>query len=107
MQTLGEFARSLTDAQKARKVSIHELARETGLSRLAVRQILAGDSAPRLTNAMALASALGLELVLMPKEAAQSLAATAAAEAKRTVLSDVERRLNMNVPASSSRSTGN
>ncbi|CAB5721052.1 Helix-turn-helix [Delftia tsuruhatensis] len=107
MQTLGEFSQAMTDAQKARKVTINALARETGLSRLAVRQILAGDSAPRLTNAMALASELGLELVLMPKGAAQSLAGTGAAAPQRTVLSDVERRLNPDLPASSPQKAGN
>lgn len=106
MQTLGEFSQALTEAQKARKLTINELARDTGLSRLAVRQILAGDAAPRLTNAMALASELGLELVLVPKEAAQSLAGTGAAAPQRTILSDVERRLNLNAPAASPRTTG-
>lgn len=106
MQTLGEFSQAMTDARKARKLSINELARETGLSRLAVRQILAGDAAPRLTNAMALASELGLELVLVPKEAAQSLAGTGTAAPQRTMLSDLERRLNLNLPASPPQKTG-
>ena len=63
----------------------------------AVRQALAGETAPRLTNAMALALELGYELVLVPVEVAQSLGQ--AAQAERTVLSDVERLLGEAAPA--------
>lgn len=94
MRTLSEFAVALSDAKKARKLTANALAQRTGLTPQAVRQILAGESAPRLTNAMALASELGLELVLLPKDAAQSLAAPQ--HAQRTVMSDVERLLRDN-----------
>lgn len=93
MQTLGEFSRALTAAQKARGVTANALAMKTGLTPHTVRQILAGNAAPRLTNAMALASELGLELVLLPKEAAHSLAQ--APRAERAVLTDVERLLGV------------
>lgn len=93
MQTLSEFAAAMTEAQKARKITAIALAERTGLTPQAVRQILSGQSAPRLTNAMALASELGFELVLLPKEAAQSL--TQAPRAERVVLTDVERRLGL------------
>lgn len=89
MKTLGEFAHALSQGQKAQKVSAKDLAERTGLSPLAVRQILAGKSAPRLTNAMALAAELGLELVLVPQAVAQSLSAQPPAE--RTVQTNVER----------------
>ena len=89
MKTLGEFAQALSQGQKTQKVSAKDLAERTGLSSLAVRQILAGKSAPRLTNAMALAAELGLELVLVPKAVAQSLSAQPPAE--RTVQTNVER----------------
>jgi len=89
MKTLGEFAQALSQGQKAQKVSAKDLAERTGLSPLAVRQILAGKSAPRLTNAMALAAELGLELVLVPQAVAQSLSAQPPAE--RTVQTNVER----------------
>lgn len=93
MKTLSEFAAAMTEAQKARKVTANALAERTGLTPQAVRQILSGYAAPRLTNAMALASELGFELVLLPKEAAQSL--TQAPRAERLVLTDVERRLGL------------
>ncbi len=95
MITLGEFAKALSDAQRARKITANELANRTGLTPQAVRHILSGVAAPRLTNAMALASELGLELVLMPKEAAHSIATPPQVE--RKVLTDVERRLGLKV----------
>ncbi len=93
MKTLQEFADALTHAQKARKLTAKELADSVGLSDLSVRRILSGQAAPRLTNAMALASELGLELVLVPKEVAQSL--SGAPKKPRSVLSNVERRLGL------------
>lgn len=93
MQTLQDFANAMSKAKTERRASATNLARKTGLSPLAVRKILSGEAAPRLTNAMALASELGLELILVPKGAAQSL--SAASEGERTVLTDIERRLGL------------
>lgn len=100
MKTLGEFAQALSQGQKAQKVSAKDLAERTGLSPLAVRQILAGKSAPRLTNAMALAAELGLELVLVPQAVAQSLSAQPPAE--RTVQTNVERWISSSAVLSDS-----
>lgn len=91
MDTLGEFATALSQAQKAQKISAKELAQRTGLSALAVRQILSGASSPRLTNAMALADELGLKLVLLPKAVAQSISTEPPTE--RTIQTSVERML--------------
>ncbi|RYE40870.1 MAG: XRE family transcriptional regulator [Hyphomicrobiales bacterium] len=93
MMTLGEFSQTLAAAQKERGVSAVKLGEATGLSPQAVRQILSGEAAPRVTNAMALASELGLELVLLPKAVAQSMGG--AAESERKVISDVERRIGL------------
>ncbi len=92
MKTLHDFASTLKASQKAQRVTAVELADRLGLSAQAVRQMLAGTTAPRLTNAMALADELGLELVLVPKEIAQSLSQPAKAE--RATKSDVERLLS-------------
>ena len=91
MKTLKEFASTIKASQKAQNLSAAELATRLGLSAQAVRQMLAGTTAPRLTNAMALANELGLELVLVPKEIAQTLSQQS--QAPRAVLSDVERLL--------------
>ncbi|RYF57020.1 MAG: XRE family transcriptional regulator [Comamonadaceae bacterium] len=98
MQTLRDFAVAITHAQKDRGLTAKELAARTGLSDQAVRTMLHGEAAPRLTNAMALADALGMELVLMPKAAADGFRRSASSEpASRTVISDVERRLGVAV----------
>ena len=98
MKTLHDFATSLKASQKAQRVTAVELADRLGLSAQAVRQMLAGTTAPRLTNAMALADELGLELVLVPKEIAQSLSQPAKAD--RATKSDVERLLSGEPPNS-------
>ncbi|MFT3812951.1 MAG: helix-turn-helix transcriptional regulator [Acidovorax sp.] len=94
MKSLYEFSEALSQAKRTQKRTAKELAQSTGLSSLAVRQILAGTSAPKLTNAMALATALGLELVLVPTAMAESLQQPSRG-ASRTVLTDVERLLGM------------
>ncbi|EHL24863.1 XRE family transcriptional regulator [Acidovorax sp. NO-1] len=91
MKTLADFSISLLTAKAQRGVKLKDLARNTGLSPVAVRQMLDGKVSPRLANAMAVASELGLELVLMPKAVAASFEQSTAGE--RTVLSDLERRL--------------
>lgn len=72
MKTVGQFAAALSAAKQEQGVTLAALATNTGLTPLAVRQILDGKVSPRISNAMALASELGLELVLMPKTAAAS-----------------------------------
>jgi transcriptional regulator with XRE-family HTH domain len=92
MKKLAEFASGLRAAQQQQRKSATALAAATGLSPLAVRQMLAGNAAPRLTNAMAVADALGLELVLVPKAVAAGLS-SADDTPQRSVLTDIERRL--------------
>ena len=94
MKSLSEFTDILSDAKRSQKITAKELALQSGLSPLAVRQILSGTSAPRLANAMALAQQLGLELVLVPKAVADGLRQPST-KLQRTVVSDVERRLGI------------
>lgn len=93
MQSLLEFAADLTSAQRERGVTATELAEKTGLSDQSVRAMLHGVTAPRLTNAIALADALGLELVLVPKAMAEGMRASTQPRQVRTVVSDAERML--------------
>ena len=94
MKTLSDFADVLSKAKRTQKITAKELAQRTGLSSLAVRQILSGASAPRITIAMALAQQLGLELVLVPTAVADGLERPPK-KAGRTVVSDVERLLGI------------
>lgn len=93
MQSLEDFAQEMSRHQKARRVTATELAGRAGLTDQSVRAMLHGHAAPRLTNAMALADALGLELVLVPKAVAQEMRASAEPPQARTVVSDIERTL--------------
>ena len=55
MRSLNEFATAMKAAKDARRLTANELASRTGLSAQAVRHMLSGGTAPRLSNAMALA----------------------------------------------------
>ena len=94
MKTLSDFADVLSKAKRTQKITAKELAQRTGLSSLAVRQILSGASAPRITNAMALAQQLGLELVLVPTAVTDGLVRPPK-KAGRAVVADVERLLGI------------
>ncbi|MFN9474646.1 hypothetical protein [Acidovorax sp.] len=69
------------------------MAEKTGLTDQSVRAMLHGNAAPRLTNAMAVADALGMEFVLVPKAMAEGMRSSSEDRSPRTVVSDVERRL--------------
>ena len=88
-----EFSNALTEAKEQRRMKLSELAERTGLSPLAVSQMLDGKVSPRLSNAMAVADALGLEVVLMPKGAAASFE-NSNRTPERTVRSALEQRLS-------------
>lgn len=92
MKKLAEFAAALRTAKAEQNRTVTSLAEGTGLTIAAVRRILAGEAAPRLTTAMAMAEQLGLELVLVPAAVAEGMR-TSSAGAERTVLSDIERQL--------------
>jgi len=93
MKTPMEFSNALTEAKEQRRMKLSELAEMTGLSPLAVSQMLGGKVSPRLSNAMAVADALGLEVVLMPKGAAASFE-NSNRTPERTVRSSIEQRLS-------------
>lgn len=93
MKTPMDFSSALTEAKEQHRMKLNELAERTGLSPLAVSQMLDGKVSPRLSNAMAVADALGLELVLMPKGAAASFE-NSNRTPERTVRSAIEQRLS-------------
>ncbi|UOB05890.1 helix-turn-helix domain-containing protein [[Acidovorax] ebreus] len=94
MKTLANFAATLSEAKRSQKITAKELAQRTGLSSLAVRQILSGTRAPRITNAMALAQELGLELVFVPTVVADGIERPLK-KPGRTVVTDIERMLGV------------
>lgn len=73
MQTSLAIARLLEAERRQQKVTYDELATAAGLTPLATRRALKGETAPRITTLMALADRLGLEVVLVPKPVAAGL----------------------------------
>jgi transcriptional regulator with XRE-family HTH domain len=77
MRTLREVAAALEAQRQALQITFDELATSAGLTPLAARRALRGETAPRVTTLMALADKLGLELMLLPKPVAAGFAPAA------------------------------
>lgn len=72
MKDVLSVARSLRESMKAARLTYKDVADRTGLSYLAVRNAMQGKSAARLSTLIAVADAVGLEVVLLPKLVAKS-----------------------------------
>lgn len=73
MKDVLSVARTLQESMKAARLTYQDVADRTGLSYLAVRNAMQGKSAARLSTLIAVADAVGLEVVLVPTLVAQSL----------------------------------
>lgn len=73
MKDVLSVARTLQESMKAARLTYRDVADRTGLSYLAVRNAMQGRSAARLSTLIAVADAVGLEVVLVPTLVAQSL----------------------------------
>ncbi|MDX2220347.1 MAG: helix-turn-helix transcriptional regulator [Burkholderiales bacterium] len=73
MKDVLTVARTLQESMKVARLTYKDVADRTGLSYLAVRNVMQGKSAARLSTLIAVANAVGLEVVLLPKLVAQSL----------------------------------
>lgn len=67
---------ALDAARRRQKLTYKALAQHTGLSELAVGKILQHKTSPRLSSLEALADALGLALLAVPRELAEGLRGT-------------------------------
>lgn len=74
---------TLETARRRQKLTYKALAQHTGLSELAVGKILQGKASPRLSSLEALADALGLALLAVPREMAEGLRAPSEPAAPR------------------------
>ena len=78
MKTLGQIANVLR-TQLARRGGTQEaLSHEAGISRQTLSKVLSGHADFKVTTLLALADRLGLELVLLPKDAARGMGQTEA-----------------------------
>jgi transcriptional regulator with XRE-family HTH domain len=77
MKTLREIADVLKAAKQEQSITVTRLVAETGLTAVTLRGLLTAKTDPQLTTLMAVAEALGLELMLVPQAISASLAAAA------------------------------
>jgi transcriptional regulator with XRE-family HTH domain len=72
MRTALEVGAKLQEARRDKKLRVTELVEKTGLTAVTLRGLLDGKTDARLSTLIAVAHEVGLELVLVPKEIAQS-----------------------------------
>lgn len=80
MKTLSELSSILRNAKARLALPVVAMSRDSGLTAVTIRGVLSGKSDPRLSTLMTIADQLGLELMLLPKTMASSIAAQAPAE---------------------------
>jgi len=77
MKTYTEVAKVLRNAIAHRKVSQAQLREEAGISKRTLTNVLSGEEDFKMSTLFTLADRLGLEMVLVPKGAAQAVSAGA------------------------------
>ncbi|AMP00320.1 helix-turn-helix family protein [Collimonas arenae] len=94
MKTLSELSSTLREAKDQLAMPIIDMSRNTGLTAVTIRGLLAGKNDPRLSTLMTLADQLGLEVMLVPKALAASITAkpTAPAEVQSLVTAALARQ---------------
>ena len=80
MKTLAELSFTLQQAKQRLALSVIAMARDSGLTAVTIRGVLSGKNDPRLSTLMTIADQLGLEVALLPKGMASSIAAQPPAE---------------------------
>ncbi len=75
MKTHAEIAQILRDALVHRYIPQSKLREQAGISQRTLTKVLSGHEDFKVSTLLALADRLGLELVLVPKEAAQAVSA--------------------------------
>lgn len=75
MKTLAELSHTLLQAKEQLALPVVAMSRNTGLTAVTIRSVLAGKSDPRLSTLMTLADQLGFEVMLVPKALAASITA--------------------------------
>jgi len=94
MKSHPEVAKILRTAISHRKVSQAQLREEAGISHRTLTNVLSGDEDFKMSTLFALADRLGLEMLLVPKGAAQAVSAGAVTQpvVKTRVQKALERR---------------
>ncbi|WP_143751470.1 XRE family transcriptional regulator [Collimonas sp. PA-H2] len=77
---MSELSSILRHAKARLALPVVAMSRDSGLTAVTIRGVLSGKNDPRLSTLMTIADQLGLELMLLPKTMASSIAAQAPAE---------------------------
>jgi transcriptional regulator with XRE-family HTH domain len=93
MKTLLEVSRALRERQKALRVSQETLRANAGLSRQTLTRVLQGDQDFKLSTLLAVADRLGLEMVLLPREAVLGVQGAATEPVVATAVEEALARL--------------
>jgi DNA-binding phage protein len=86
MKTISDVANTLRVAAEEMLTNPSRLSNATGLTYITVRDCLSGAKDSRLTTVLAIASQLGMELVLVPREVAAKLEAHPGQDAVQTLV---------------------
>lgn len=84
MKTTSELADLIRAQLRSLRLTQTELASTSGVARRTLAQVLRGDSDLKLSTLFALADRIGLEVVLVPKTAADGIAAGPATPAVKS-----------------------
>ncbi|ANN77980.1 helix-turn-helix transcriptional regulator [Bordetella flabilis] len=93
MASIAEISAQLRQAARDAGTTQQGLREAAGISRQTLVNVFKGTEDFRVSTLLALADRLGLELLLVPKNAARGLQPTAAAPVVETVVDQVRKRL--------------
>lgn len=98
MKTLGEVSKVLSERAERRRYGKMQLAADAGVTYRTLSHVLGGEQDFKVSTLMAVADRLGLELMLVPKEARVMFQTSISVrEAPERVLRDVERLSTSNL----------
>jgi len=93
MNSISEISYELRTAVERSHLKQYELREAAGLSRQTLANVLKGTADYKISTLLALADRLGLELLLLPKEAARGLKPQPPAPVVETLVDQVRKRL--------------
>ena len=98
MNSINEVSSELRNALERSHLKQYELRESAGMSRQTLANVLKGTADYKLSTLLALADRLGLELLLLPKEAARGLKPQAPVPVVETLVDQVRKRLSGTPP---------
>lgn len=98
MKSIAEVSEALRARQKALQLTQERLRQAAGVSRQTMTHVLGGQQDFKLSTLLSVADRLGLEMVLLPREAAAGLRASADEPVVMTAVDEALARLRKAAP---------